>query len=103
MPTVYVTAPTDAAADIAATLVDERLAACVNRFPCKSIYRWEGEVHDDDEEILLVKTTESGYGDARDRIAELHPHDVPAIERFDDSAVSPEFANWLDESVGPVE
>ncbi|WP_424019015.1 divalent-cation tolerance protein CutA [Halorientalis pallida] len=103
MPTVFVTAPPDEAASLAETLVEERFAACVNRFPCRSTYRWNGEVHADDEEILLVKTTESGYEDAKERIAELHPYDVPAIERFDDSGVSAEFADWLQESVGPTE
>lgn len=45
------------AVDIATTLVEEQLAACVNRVPCQSVYRWEGEIHEDDEIILLVKTT----------------------------------------------
>jgi periplasmic divalent cation tolerance protein len=103
MPTVYVTVPPEDAPELAERLVEERLAACVNRFPCRSTYRWDGEVHTEDEEILLVKTTEGGYEEAKRRIAELHPHDVPAIERFDDSGVSAEFADWLDECVGPAE
>ena len=49
MPTAYVTAPRDAAANIAKTLVEERLAACVNAVDCTSTYRWEGEVHEDAE------------------------------------------------------
>jgi periplasmic divalent cation tolerance protein len=103
MPTVFVTAPPDEAGSLAETLVEERLAACVNRFPCRSTYRWDDEVHADDEEILLVKTTESGYEAVKERIAELHPYDVPAIERFDDSGVSADFADWLADSVGPTE
>ncbi|SEO59965.1 divalent cation tolerance protein [Halorientalis persicus] len=103
MPTLFVTAPPEDAASIAERLVEERRAACVNRFPCRSTYRWDGEVHDEDEEILLVKTTESGYEDAKERIAELHPYDLPAIERFDDSGVSAEFADWLDDCVAPTE
>ena len=103
MPTVFVTAPRDAADEIARTVVEERLAACVNRFPCRSTYRWDGEVHEDDETILLVKTTETGYRRVRDRIAELHPYDVPAIERFDDSGVTESFADWLDHAVESAE
>ncbi|RXK49108.1 divalent-cation tolerance protein CutA [Halorientalis pallida] len=103
MPTVFVTAPPEDAASLAEHLVEERFAACVNRFPCRSTYRWDGDVHTEDEEILLVKTTESGYRDVKERIAELHPSDVPAIERFDDSGVSAEFADWLDDCVGPTE
>lgn len=102
MPTVYVTAPAEAAEEIARTVVEERLAACVNRFPCQSTYRWDGAIHEEEEAILLVKTTEAGYRDVRDRIAELHPDDLPAIERFDGSGVTPEFADWLEASVdGP--
>jgi periplasmic divalent cation tolerance protein len=100
MPTVFVTAPPEAAASLAERLVEERYAACVNRFPCHSTYRWDGDVHTDDEEILLVKTTEEGYERAEERILELHPYDVPAVERFDDAGVSAEFADWLADSVG---
>ncbi|MFB6083662.1 MAG: divalent-cation tolerance protein CutA [Halorientalis sp.] len=101
MPTIFVTAPPEAAESIAQRLVEERLAACVNRFPCRSTYRWDGEIHDEEEAILLVKTTEGGCEAVKERIEELHPYDVPAIERFDSSGVSPAFADWLDEAVDP--
>jgi periplasmic divalent cation tolerance protein len=100
MPTVYVTAPPDAAEEIARELVAERLAACVNRVDCRSTYRWEGEVHDDDEEILLVKTTESHYARLVERVEAIHPHDVPCIERFDETDVFPAFAQWRADAVG---
>lgn len=99
MPTVYVTAPEDAAADLARALVEERLAACVNAIDCRSTYRWEGEVVREPEVVLLAKTTEAGFDDLRDRIEELHPYDVPCIERFDESAVLPAYADWIEESV----
>lgn len=98
MPTVYVTAPPDAAPELARTLVEERLAACVNRVPCDSVYRWEGRVYEESEEILLAKTTEDGYTALRDRIEELHPYDVPCIERFDRTDALPAYASWVDES-----
>ncbi|MFC6988719.1 divalent-cation tolerance protein CutA [Haloplanus sp. GCM10025708] len=94
MPTAYVTAPPEAAADIARTLVEERLAACVNRVPCESTYRWDGAVHDDDEAILFVKTTDAGYDALEARLSDLHPHDVPCIERLDETAVAAPFAEW---------
>lgn len=103
MPTVYITAPPDAAADLAGQLVEERLAACVNRVRCRSTYRWEGEIHDDDEEILLAKTTDDTCDELLARAAELHPYDVPCIERFDvDDAAEP-FEAWLAEAVGTDE
>lgn len=99
MPTAYVTAPPEAADDLASALVEEELAACVNRVRCRSTYRWEGEVVRDDEEILLAKTTDGAYEELAARVAELHPYDVPCIERFDETAVHPPFADWIDESV----
>ena len=99
MPTAYITAPPEAAADLAETLVDERLAACVNRFPCHSTYRWEGEVLSEDEVVLLAKTTEDRFADLVRRVELLHPYDVPCIERFDETDVHDPFGEWITESV----
>lgn len=99
MGTLYVTAPPSDADDLAKTLVEERLAACVNVVTCQSVYRWEGEIHDDDEVILLVKTTTEATDRAVERIEELHPYDVPCIELFEEEFVLPEYASWRDEAV----
>jgi periplasmic divalent cation tolerance protein len=99
MPTVYITAPPDAADDIARTLVEERLAACVNRLDCDSVYRWEGEIHTDEEVVLLAKTTDDAYPTLRQRVVEIHPHEVPCIERFDETDVLPAFEAWRREAV----
>lgn len=98
MPTVYVTAPLDAAEDIARQLVEERLAACVNILDCDSVYRWDGEIHDDEERILLAKTTDDRYDAAKDRVLELHPYDVPCIERFEETDLLDSFAEWRAEA-----
>ena len=95
MPTVYVTAPKTAASEIATTVVDERLAACVNRFNCRSTYRWDGDVLTDDETILLIKTTDEGYDRLETRIEELHPYEVPCIERFDETELLDRFGEWI--------
>ena len=99
MPTAYIAVPREAAADLARALVEEELAACVNRTDCRSTYRWEGEIHEDDEAILLAKTTDERYADLAARAAELHPHEVPCIERFDERAVDDAFGEWVRESV----
>jgi periplasmic divalent cation tolerance protein len=96
---VLVTAPPDAAAELARALVEERLAACVNRLDCRSTYRWDGAVHDDDEELLVVKTTTGRYDDLRARVAALHPYDLPAIERVD-ATPTDEAAAWVADAVG---
>jgi periplasmic divalent cation tolerance protein len=99
--TVYVTVPRDEADDLARTLVKERLAACVNRVDCESTYRWQETVHEDEEAILLVKTTAERYEPLCDRVVELHPHEVPCVERFDEADVFAAFATWRAESVEP--
>ncbi|WP_226483011.1 divalent-cation tolerance protein CutA [Natrinema amylolyticum] len=99
MPTVYMTAPPDAADEIAETLVEERLAACVNRLSTTSTYRWEDEIHRDDEAVLLAKTTDDAYDELVDRVRTLHPYDVPCIERFDETDLLESFAEWRSECV----
>lgn len=94
MATAYITAPPVDADRLARELVEERLAACVNRVPCRSTYWWEGEVVADEEEILLAKTTDERYPDLVEHLLESHPHDVPCIERFEESAVLESFADW---------
>lgn len=104
MPTLYVTAPPDAAPDLARTLVDERLAACVNRVPCESTYRWDGDVQvDEPEEVLFVKTSDETVEAAEKRVAELHPYETPCIERFTENAVAEPFAAWIDEATGETD
>ena len=80
---VLVTAPPEAADELARTLVEERLAACVNRIDCRSTYRWDGAVHDDEEVLLAIKTTDARHEDLRARVEALHPYDLPAIERVE--------------------
>ncbi|MFP4591208.1 MAG: divalent-cation tolerance protein CutA [Halobacteriales archaeon] len=103
MPTVYVTAPEEAAEDLARGLVEERLAACVNAIPCRSWYRWEGDVVEDDEVALVCKTTDARYPELRARIVERHPYDVPAIERFDEVDVDEAYARWVAEGTTRAE
>lgn len=100
MPTVYITAPPESAGDLARTLVEEELAACVNRVPCHSVYRWDGTVHEEEETILLAKTTDGSYEGMKERVVELHPHDVPCIERFDEADVLPAYAEWVESVTG---
>ncbi len=96
MATVYVTVPRADAPSIARRLVDERLAACVNALPCRSTYRWEGEVVEDEESILLAKTTDDRVHALVDRIEAIHPYDVPCIERFDEDEILPAFGEWIE-------
>ena len=99
MVTAYVTAPPDAADRLARGLIEEELAACVNRVACESTYRWEGQVHEGEETILLAKTTADRYADLEDWIVEHHPHDVPCVERFEEGDALASFAEWRERAV----
>jgi len=83
MPDEYVivltTLPADAdAVDFARTLVTERLAACVN-LPAEmtSVYWWEGELSQDVERQVVIKTTRARVGPLWERLRDVHPYDVP--------------------------
>ena len=79
---VLTTLPADleSANRFARTVVEERLAACVNvSAPLRSIYRWKGEVEEEDERQLTIKTTAARVQSLIARIQELHPYDVPEI------------------------
>lgn len=102
MPTVYITAPTDRAAEIAEHLVEQRVAACVNRVPCQSTYRWEGELVTDEETILLAKTTVDRYGELVETLRAVHPYETPCIERFDEIDVAADFADWVESACSPA-
>jgi periplasmic divalent cation tolerance protein len=77
----YCTCPDAAsAARLAETLVEERLAACVNRLPgVASTYRWEGKVVTDSEELLLIKTTAARFEALQARLLALHPYELPEL------------------------
>ncbi len=94
---VFVTAPDlDLAGEIARALVDDRLAACASLLPgLTSIYRWGGEVHEDVEVLLLIKTCSGRLEDLERRVAELHPYEVPEIIALEPAHVEPRYLAWL--------
>jgi periplasmic divalent cation tolerance protein len=87
--------PTDAPA-LARALVTERLAACVNLLPgMTSVYRWRGEVHEDGETLLVVKTTRDRFPVLRQRVRELHPYDLPECIAVPVTSGIPEYLEWV--------
>jgi periplasmic divalent cation tolerance protein len=90
----------DEAHKIAHALVGQLLAACVNIVPhVKSIYRWEGEMEEAEEWLLIVKTTRAAFERVRDAIHELHSYHVPECISVAIESGSLEYLNWLGESV----
>jgi periplasmic divalent cation tolerance protein len=80
---------------IAHTLVEERLAACVNVLPqIESIYRWQGKVEQSAEALCLIKTSIGRYQGLEDRIKALHPYEVPEIIAINLASGLPAYLNW---------
>jgi uncharacterized protein involved in tolerance to divalent cations len=98
---VYVTAGSaDEGQRIAGALVEERLAACVNRVTgVRSTYRWEGRVERADEELLIVKTSRDLFERLKKRIAELHSYSVPEIIALPIIDGSESYLKWLHEEL----
>ena len=85
---------------IGATVVEERLAACVNILqPCRSIFRWEGKVEEATETPALFKTTLDKADALIARIKELHSYDIPAIVVWPIERLSADFGDWVEEGV----
>jgi periplasmic divalent cation tolerance protein len=88
-------ADADAAA-LARTVVDERLAACVNVLPpMTSIYRWQGKVEENREQQLLIKTTVARLPSLEARLRTLHPYDVPEFLVLRAAGGSDAYLDWL--------
>jgi periplasmic divalent cation tolerance protein len=84
------------AATIGRALVGERLAACVNIVgPIRSIYRWQGEVQNDSEYLMLIKTRASLVSKIERRVRELHSYEVPEVIALLISGGSKPYLDWL--------
>ena len=100
---VLVTAPeAEVGRRIASTLVEERLAACVNLVPgISSIYRWDGGVQEDVEVLLVVKTSEARCSELADRVRELHPYELPEVLALAAAGGSAPYLDWVRQEASP--
>jgi periplasmic divalent cation tolerance protein len=65
---------------LAETLIEQRLAACINILaPCRSVYRWRDAVQHDEEHPMLIKTSAERYGALEAAICAGHPYELPEI------------------------
>lgn len=94
---LYVTAKDEAEAKtIARTVVQERLAACANILGAiQSIYQWKGDVCEDQEVGLILKTTEVRKHELIARVRALHAYETPCIVCLPITDGNPDFLNWL--------
>ncbi|NUZ06935.1 divalent-cation tolerance protein CutA [Piscinibacter koreensis] len=80
---------------IARAVVEQALGACAQISEIRSFYRWNGELQDDREYRVLIKTTDDRYAALEQAIRGLHPYDLPAIHAFAFVHVDPAYAAWV--------
>ena len=99
---VYVVfANADEAERIGRTVVEERLAACINILsPVRSIYRWKGAIETADEVAAILKTSQDSVNALMTRIAALHTYDVPCVVTWPVDKVLRNYSDWVDDCTG---
>jgi len=96
---VYITAPgEEEAASLARALVEAKLAACANIVSnVRSIYSWQGNIEDDRELLMIVKTQRHLFDRLAAKVREIHSYDVPEIIAIPIVEGSPDYLRWLQE------
>ena len=94
---VFTNLPDRAAAErLADTLVEKRVAACVNILaPCRSVYRWNNDLQRDEEHPVLIKTTEERYAALEAAIRAAHPYELPEIIAVPVERGLPAYLDWV--------
>ena len=98
---VLMTAPTlEEARLLAEKLVETQLAACVQILPeMESVYRWQGKVERQQEQLLLAKTTAERFAELEREVRAMHSYDTPEIVSFPLTQGSADYLRWLQDSV----
>ncbi|XP_020213931.1 protein CutA 1, chloroplastic isoform X2 [Cajanus cajan] len=97
---VYVTVPNkEAGKNLAESIVQEKLAACVNRVPgIESMYQWEGKIQTDSEELLIIKTRQSLLEALTEHIKANHQYEVPEVISLPITGGNLKYLEWIKES-----
>lgn len=84
------------AESIAQKLVENKLAACVQFFPIKSIYRWKGKIEKSEEYVLIIKTSSSRRDLIVKTLQRLHSYELPEIVVLEKDFVTEEYSFWVE-------
>ena len=96
---VLCTCPPEHAERIARTMLEERLVACVNIVSgVKSLYWWKGEIQDESETMLVIKTPSESYAQLERRLIEIHPYQVPEVLSLEVVDGSRSYISWVREA-----
>jgi periplasmic divalent cation tolerance protein len=90
------------AARVVRALLDERLIACGNLLPgARSLYRWQGEMADEREVVVILKTRKQDWPALLSRLHELHPFEIPECVAVRIAAGAPKYLAWLEGALAP--
>jgi len=97
---IYVTAgDEEEAKKLARELLESKLVACVNMFPIKSMYWWEGKIEEEKEVGMILKTKAERFKELRERIKETHSYETPCICAFAVDDGLKEYFDWIESSL----
>lgn len=83
---------------IVETLLENRVAACIQSLPIESHYIWEGKVCSDNECLLVIKSTQACYAEVEKLIVELHSYEVPQVVKLPFIEGFNPYLSWLEEN-----
>lgn len=88
----------ETAQSLATSLVETKLAACVNILPAvQSVYQWKGKIERDQEVLLLIKTTQHRFPEIEEHILARHPYERPEIIAVSIEAGLKPYLQWIDD------
>lgn len=86
--------------ELAASIVEQQLVACVNIIPgITSVYHWDNEIQHDQEWLLLIKTTDDMSEALKEAIMKIHPYDSPELISVDVTDGLPDYLQWVQDTV----
>ena len=89
----------DAAKRIAKLLVEQGLAACAQLFPIESVYIWQGNICDEGEIMLFIKSKSILFDKIAETIKANHSYEIPEIVQIPITEGLPEYLNWIEEKL----
>jgi periplasmic divalent cation tolerance protein len=88
---------------LAKELINKKLCACINLTKVRSFYNWKNKLEDQEEYLVLFKSTTSTVEELKSNIKQAHPYEVPEIVEIRMNKVSKSYLSWLAESTNKIE